>query len=117
MGCYAPLVPADKASVSIDSPVDGAKLDQKVRCRIYYELTPGSKGDHAHLYLDGKQMAMLHLLKDSYILDPLAPGKHEICIKMVTSGHTPTGAQKCDKISVENHAVELKGTTPAIHVH
>lgn len=117
IGCYAPLVLADKASVSIDSPVDGAKLDQKVRCRIYYELILGAKGDHAHLYLDGRQVAMLRRPKDSYILNPLAPGNHEICIKIVSRGHTPTGVQKCNRVSVEKHVVELKETLALTHVH
>ena len=117
IGCHAPLVLADKASVSIDSPVNGAELDQKVRCRVYYEITLRSKGDHAYLYLDDKRVAMLRRLKDSYILDPLAPGKHEICIKIVTGGHTPIGVQQCNKISVEKHVVELKETPLATHIH
>ena len=117
MGCYAPLAFADKASVSINSPVNGAKLEQKVRCRVYYELTLGSKGDHAYLYLDDKRVAMLRRLRDSHILDPLALGNHEICIKIVSRGHTPTGVQQCNKISVENHVMEFKETPAAAHVH
>ena len=100
-GCYAPLVLADDASVTISSPADGAKLSRTAQTKINYEVMPGSKGDHVHLYVDDKEVGVLRQLKGSYTLESLAPGKHEICIKIVSKGHTPIGVQQCIKVSVE----------------
>ena len=100
-GCYAPLVLADDASVKISSPADGAKLSRTAQTKINYEVMPGSKGDHVHLYMDDKEVGVLRQLKGSHTLESLAPGKHEICIKIVSKGHTPIGVQQCIKVSVE----------------
>ncbi|MDE2117187.1 MAG: hypothetical protein KGJ19_01170 [Betaproteobacteria bacterium] len=100
-GCYAPLVLAADASVTISSPADGAKLSRTAQTNINYEVVPGPKGDHTHVYVDDKQVDVLHQLKGSYALESLAPGKHEICIKVVNRNHTPIDVQKCIKVSVE----------------
>lgn len=100
-GCYVPLVLADDASVTISSPADGAKLSRAAQTKINYEVTPGSKGDHTHLYVDEKEVGVLRQLKGSHMLESLAPGKHGICIKIVNKGHTPIGMQQCIKVSVE----------------
>jgi hypothetical protein len=99
--CYVPLALADDASVAISTPVDGAKLSRTAQIKIDYVVTPGAKGDHTHLYVDDKEVAVLRQLKDSHMLEALAPGKHEICIKIVNKGHTPIGVQQCIKVSVE----------------
>ncbi len=99
--CYVPLVLADDASVTISSPADGAKLSRTAPTKINYEVMPGPKGDHVHLYVDDKEVAVLRQLKGSHALEPLAPGKHEICIRIVSKGHTPIGVQQCIKVSVE----------------
>ena len=98
---YAPDAPADDASVTISSPADGARLSRAAQTKINYEVMPGSKGDHTHLYVDNKEAAVLRQLKGSYALESLAPGKHEICIRIVTKGHVPIGVQQCVKVSVE----------------
>ncbi len=100
-GCYVPLVLAADATVTISSPADGAKLSRTAQTKINYEVMPGPKGDHTHLYVDDKEVGVLRQLKGSYPLESLAPGKHEICIKVVNKGHTPIGAQQCVKVSVE----------------
>ena len=100
-GCYAPLALAADASVVISAPADGAVLSRAAQTLINYEVTPGPKGDHTHLYVDGKEENVLRQLKGSLTLEPLAPGKHEICIKIVNKGHTPIGVQQCNKVSVE----------------
>ena len=100
-GCYVPLALAGDASVTISSPADGAKLGRTAQTRIDYEVMPGPKGDHVHLYVDGKEAAVLRQLKGSHALEPPAPGKHEICIRIVSKGHTPIGVQQCIKVSVE----------------
>jgi len=103
-GCYAPLVLAADASVTISSPADGAKLSQTAKTKINYEVIPGPHGNHSHLYVDGKEVLALHQLKGSYMLDTpvwLPPGQHEICIKIVTRDHVPIGVQRCIKVSAE----------------
>ena len=106
-GCYIPLAladeyaPQDDASVTISSPANGAKLSRTAQTKINYEVAPGPKGDHTHLYVDDNKEAVLRQLKGSYTLEALAPGKHEICIKLVTRSHTPIGVQQCVKVSVE----------------
>ena len=100
-GCYVPLAFADDASVTISSPADGAKLSRTAQIKINYEIMPGPKGDHSHLYVDNKEAGVLRQLKGSHTLEALAPGKHEICIGIVTKGHTQTGVQQCIKVSVE----------------
>ncbi|MDE2118251.1 MAG: hypothetical protein KGJ19_06630, partial [Betaproteobacteria bacterium] len=86
-GCYAPLVLAANASVTISSPADGAKLSsQTAKTKINYEVIPGPNGNHSHVYVDNEEVGALHQLKGSYTLDTqewLALGKHEICIKVV----------------------------------
>jgi len=103
-GCYVPLVLAGDASVVISSPADGAKLSRTAKTKINYEVISGSKGDHtphAHLYVDDNEAGVLRQLKGSHTLKSLAPGKHEICIRIVTNGPTPIGVQQCIKVSVE----------------
>lgn len=91
----------EAGSVTIVSPADGAKLDAMAENRITYDVAPGPKGDHTHLYVDGKEVAVLRQLKGSYTLASLAPGAHELCIKVVNKNHTPVGIEKCVKVKVE----------------
>lgn len=100
-GCSVSLALADDASVIISSPADGAKLSRTAPTKINYEVVPGPKGDHTHLYVDDKEVAVLRQMKGSHLLESPAPGKHEICIKIVSKGHTPIGVQQCIKANVE----------------
>lgn len=99
--CNIPFALAADASVVISSPADGAKLSRAAQTEISYEVTPGPTGDHTHLYVDDKEVGVLRQLKGSRMLESLAAGKHEICIKIVNRGHTPIGVQQCVKVSVE----------------
>ncbi|MBI4936620.1 MAG: hypothetical protein HY846_00090 [Nitrosomonadales bacterium] len=99
--CCIPLALAGDASVTISSPADGAKLNWAEPTKINYEVMPGAKGDHVHLYVDDKETSVLRQLKGSHTLETLKPGKHEICIKIVNKGHTPIGVQQCVKVTVE----------------
>ena len=91
---------AQEASVKITSPAQGAKLDVMVQNQVVYEVVPGPKGDHTHLYVDGKEVAVLRQLKGSTTLESLVPGQHDICIKVVNKAHTPIGVEQCVKVSV-----------------
>lgn len=106
--CFAALVAsisfaafAADPSVMIDSPADGAKLDAMAQTKISYRVVPGPQGDHTHLYVDGKEAAILRQLQGTHTLDTLAPGAHDICIKVVNKAHTPIGVEKCVKVSVQ----------------
>lgn len=92
---------AADASVTIHSPADGATLDVMEQNRVDYEVVPGPRGDHVHLYVDGKETAILRQLKGSHTLESLAPGTHELCVKVVNKNHTPIGVEKCIKVIME----------------
>ncbi len=98
---FSVQVLAAEGSVTITSPASGAKLDSMVQNKISYEVVPGPRGDHVHLYVDGKETAVIRQLKGSYTMDTLAPGKREICIKVVNKGHTPIGVQQCVNVTVD----------------
>lgn len=91
---------AENASARITSPADGAKLDAMAENKVVYEIVTGPKGDHAHLYVDNKEVAILRQLKGSYPLETLTPGRHDICVKVVNKGHTPIGVEQCIKVTV-----------------
>ena len=92
---------AENASAKITFPADGARLDAMAQNKVTYEVIPGPKGDHVHLYVDNKEAAILRQLKGSYVLETLAPGKHEICVKVVNKAHTPIGVEQCIKVTVD----------------
>lgn len=99
-GCYAPVVLAADASISISSPLDGAKISRKSKIEVSYEVVPGQNGDHVHLYVDDKEAVVLRKLKGNYTVESLDPGKHAICIKIVNKGHAPIGVQACTNINI-----------------
>lgn len=92
---------ANDAAVTIISPTDGARLEAGTPNTISYDVIPGNRGDHTHLYVDEKQEGILRSLKGSYKLPPLSPGLHEICIRVVNKGHTPTGTEKCIQVNAQ----------------
>jgi hypothetical protein len=100
MGSYVPVILAADSSVTISSPPDGAKISRKSKIEVAYEVVPGPNGDHVHLYVDDKEAVVIRKLKSSYTVEPLDPGKHAICIKIVNKGHTPIGSQACTNINV-----------------
>jgi hypothetical protein len=99
--CLAFAAYAQTGSVKILSPADGAKLDAFNRNHISYEVIPGPGADHVHLYVDGKETAILRQLKGSYALETLSPGTHELCVKVVNKAHVPSGVEQCIKVEVE----------------
>jgi hypothetical protein len=98
---FATNLMAADASVTITAPANGATLDAMEQNKIVYDVVPGPKGDHTHLYVDGKEVAILRQLKGSHTLASLAPGKHAICIKVVNKAHTPIGVEQCIDVTVD----------------
>ena len=98
---FAQSVWADDAYARIKFPPDGAKLDAMTQNRIDYEVNPGPRGDHIHLYVDSHEAAILRKLVGSHELDAMVPGAHTLCIKVVNKAHVPIGVEQCVKVSVE----------------
>lgn len=96
-----PVAMAAGSTIDISSPVEGAKLDAMEQNKIIYNITLAGAGDHAHAYVDGKEVALLREMKGIYTMETLAPGGHEICIKVVNKNHTPIGVDRCIKVKVE----------------
>lgn len=99
--CPALAGAASDAYVKITAPADGAKVDGMELTRLAYEVKPGPKGDHVHVYVDGKEVGILRQLKGAYTLESLAPGPRAICVKVVNRAHVPIGVEQCIKVRVE----------------
>ena len=82
-----------EASVTIRAPADGAVIQSGAPVELDYAVIPGPRGDHVHVYMDGEEVAILRQLDGRHRLDPLAPGRHEVTIKVVNRAHVPIGVQ------------------------
>lgn len=98
---FVSMASAQTGSVKLASPVDGAMLDAAYPVQVVYEVVPGPKVDHIHLYVDGKEAAVLREPRGTHTVTPLSSGAHEICIKAVTRSHVPTGLEQCNKVTVK----------------
>lgn len=87
--------------VRITSPANGATLDSMDENRLAYEVETGPRGDHAHLYVDNKEVAILRKLKGSYPLETLSSGKRSLCVKVVNKAHVPIGIGQCIQVTVK----------------
>lgn len=96
-----PALAAGEGKVTIVSPRNGAVLDALDENRLVYEVDPGPRGDHVHVYVDGKEAGILRKLKGSYLLETPSPGPHELCVKVVNKGHVPVGLEQCIRVSVK----------------
>ncbi|MHB1098154.1 MAG: hypothetical protein ACYCZR_01240 [Burkholderiales bacterium] len=114
---FSASVQASEGSIRIISPADGATVDSSAeKFHVFYHATFDPKGDHIHLSVDGKDKETLRQLQVSHVtdvyekdrwvpvmreingktaIDPLSPGKHEICAKVVNKLHVPIGVKTC----------------------
>lgn len=90
---------AAPAAVTISAPVDGAVVAPDERIMVSYKAVPGPNGDHVHVYVDGKRVAVLQQLAGDYELGILAPGTHQISVQIVTNAHQHIGVGQ--NVSVE----------------
>lgn len=97
----APVAGLAQGKALIISPADGATLDGMDENRVTYEVAYGPRGDHAHLYVDNKEVAILRKNKGSYLLETPSPGKHSLCVKVVNKAHVPIGIEHCIEIMVK----------------
>lgn len=93
--------PAAEGHVKIMAPTDGARLERRKPTTLVYEVNPGARGEHVHVYVDGKEVGILRQLKGSYTLKPLSPGRRTVCVKVVNRAHVPIGVEQCIKVTVE----------------
>lgn len=98
---FSTCVAAETPSAKITYPTEGATLDAMAQNRIDYDVVPGPRGDHVHLYVDNKEAAILRKLSGSHPLESLSPGAHALCIKVVNKAHVPIGVEQCVKVSVQ----------------
>lgn len=96
-----PSIGFAQVKVRITSPADGATLDAMDENRLVYEVKPGPRGDHVHLYVDNKEVAILRNLKGSYPLETLASGQRRLCVKVVNKAHVPIGIEQCIQVVVK----------------
>lgn len=92
---------ADEPSVTIKSPDDGAKLDVMEQHQLVYEVVPGPRGDHVHVYIDDVEVDILRELEGSYTLPSIDTGEHDLCIRVVNKAHVPIGIEGCITVSME----------------
>lgn len=96
-----PTASLGQGKVEITSPAGGASLDALDENRLVYEVEPGPRGDHVHVYVDGKEVGILRKLKGSYLLESLTPGNRSLCVKVVNKAHVPIGIEKCVRVTVK----------------
>ena len=96
-----PLTALGQGKALITSPADGATLDAMDQNKLDYDVDPGPRGDHVHIYVDDKEVGILRKLKGSYTLETLSSGKSDICVKVVNKAHVPVGIEKCVQVSVK----------------
>lgn len=96
-----PATGLGQGKVQITSPADGATLDAMDENRLVYDVDPGPRGDHVHVYVDGKEVGILRSLKGSYTLETLSSGKRDLCVKVVNKAHVPVGIEQCVQVTVK----------------
>ena len=96
-----PAAGLGQGKVTITSPAQGATLDAMDENKLVYEVEPGPRGDHVHVYVDDKEVGILRKLKGSYTLETLSTGKRNLCVKVVNKAHVPVGIEQCIQVTVK----------------
>src|SRR5947209_4293197 len=98
----AAVASAEMASIKIVSPAESQRIEVGEESRLVYEVTPGPGGDHFHVWVDGQRGPGVHDSKGVYTLPKFSTvGEHDVTIKVVDKGHTPTGPQKSIKLNAQ----------------
>jgi len=96
-----PAASLAQGKVVIASPTQGAILDALDENRLVYDVNPGPRGDHVHVYVDNKEVGILRKLKGEYLLESLDSGKRTLCVKVVNKAHVPVGIEQCVQVTVK----------------
>ena len=87
------------ASIKIASPAENALVSADEAYALAYEVSWGKEGNHFHVWVDGQRGPGVYTSKGSYVLPRLNPGEHVISLKLVDTGHRPTGVEKTIKVT------------------
>lgn len=90
-----------QGKVVITAPANGATLDPLDENRLVYDVEPGPRGDHVHVYIDDREVGILRKLKGSYLLETPSSGTHNLCVKVVNKAHVPVGIEQCIQVTVK----------------
>jgi hypothetical protein len=82
---------ADDGKVTILKPEEG-EVVQGSGYTVEFELDKGSRGDHVHIFLDGKHVAPV-TKKSSYKLTRLKKGPHTVTLKLADKNHDYLGPE------------------------
>lgn len=88
-------MPITDPNLKILSPKHGAVFEAGESIPVKYEINPNPGGDHSHIYINHKEAGILRRKKATFTLDPLPPGEHSICLKVVNKAHAPIGQTAC----------------------
>lgn len=97
----APVAMAEESLVTLIAPADGDKLAAGQKLKAEYEMKPGTKANHVHLFVDGAEVGTAHKLKGSFGYGPLPAGEHKVCVAPVNKGHAAIGGQSCAGVSAQ----------------
>ncbi len=97
----ASAVAAADPSVRITSPADGARVDRVELIELDFEADPGPKGNHVHIYADGKEVGIVRHLEGRFTFGEMMPGPHTLCVRLVDKAHLPVGVERCIKVRVQ----------------
>ena len=89
------------AAVEIFAPKDGTVVSPSEPVTLNYDVKPGPSGDHVHVYVDGREVAIVRQLKGRYEVGRLSPGRHELAIKVVNRAHVPIGVESSVNVTVQ----------------
>ncbi|MCU7843852.1 MAG: sulfur globule family protein [Candidatus Thiodiazotropha sp. (ex Monitilora ramsayi)] len=91
---------SSKGSVKILNPKPNEVVSSRVPLVVKYDVDPGPRGDHVHVYLNGREVAILRQLKGEHNLGRVRPGAYEVAIKVVNRQHVPIGIEQSVAINV-----------------
>jgi hypothetical protein len=86
-----PAMAGEKAhagNVVITSPADGEAINGGTVDVVIELRDKGRRGDHVHLYIDGKLVKPLYGRRVVYTFNGLSRGRHTITVKIATKGHS-----------------------------
>lgn len=92
---------ADRASLSIAEPADGAEVEVPFTVRFTSDVDLGpidTGASHVHIWIDGAENDYEVVEGDTYEIDGLDAGEHTISVSLRNADHSAAGAE--DEISI-----------------
>lgn len=93
-----PVAIADSSGeVTITSPQNNSTVSGTFT--LEWDLDKGNKGDHSHIYIDGKNKGVVRTTNRK--ISGLSPGKHTIEVRLASKGHAELGPKDSITVMVE----------------